>query len=71
MALINVIKVEHVPENCQTCFYGPNALDYNGKPIVRLGCAHADRQKDSILYLIGLKSGFPSYWLDHTRYERI
>lgn len=64
--------VEHkcVPENCSTCLYGPNAVGYGGKPVGRIGCAHADRQKDFMLYGMGFKWPCPSFWLDQNRFER-
>lgn len=60
---------KRVPDNCSTCLYGPNAIGYDGKPIGRLGCAHADRQKDWMRYGL-LGQTCPSYWLDHNRFER-
>lgn len=69
MSVPMVYEKKNVPENCRTCLYGPNALNYDGKPVGRLGCAHADRQKDWMLY--GIFGGrCPSYWLDQNRFER-
>ena len=69
--MIYVYEKKSVQENCATCFYGPNAVGYDGKPVNRMGCAHADRQCDSMLYLMGLKNNCPSFWLDQARFERI
>lgn len=67
-----VYEKKQIPENCGTCLYGPNALDYNGNTVKRLGCGHADRQGDFMLYMMfGASRGrCPSYWLDQIRYER-
>lgn len=64
-----VTERKEIPENCSTCLYGPNAVGWDGKPVGRLGCAHADRQQDSMVYLMGLKSQCPSYWPDQNRYD--
>lgn len=58
-----------IPENCSTCLYGPNAVGYDGRPIGRIGCAHADRQSDWMKYAI-FGADCPSYWLDQNRFER-
>lgn len=68
--MIHVIERKCIPENCKSCLYGPNAVGYDGKPVGRMGCANADRQGDSMLYLMGLKWPCPSYWLDQNRFER-
>lgn len=67
--MIYVTERKQIPENCSTCLYGPNAVGYDGQP-VRLGCGHADRQQDWMLYGLGLKGKCPSYWLDQNRYVR-
>lgn len=69
--MIKVIERKSVPEDCSTCLYGPNAVGYDGKFLTRIGCAHADRQGDSMLYLMGLKSNCPSFWLDQNRFNRV
>ena len=58
-----------VPENCSTCLYGPNAIGYDGRIVRRMGCCHADRQKDWMIYAI-FGASCPSYWLDQNRFER-
>lgn len=65
-----VYESKRVPCNCSTCLYGPNALDYNGKPVNRMGCAHADRQQDYMFYMMfGAARGVcPSFWLDQHRF---
>lgn len=67
-----VYEKKRIPENCATCLYGPNALDYNGHPVGRMGCAHAGRQKDFMFYMMfgAARGRCPSYWLDQNRYER-
>lgn len=67
--MVEVCIKKNVPENCSTCLYGPNAVGWDGKPIRRLGCAHADRQKDWMHYAL-IKSGCPSFWLDQNRFQR-
>ena len=64
-----VYEKKHIKEDCSTCLYGPNALGYNGKPVGRMGCGHADRQKDWMRYMI-YGAPCPSYWLDQHRFER-
>ena len=68
--MAKVREIRTVQEGCRTCFYGPNAIGYNGKSVNRLGCAHADRQRDWMKYAMfgGL---CPSYWLDQNRFERV
>lgn len=72
MAIIyyDVQERKRIPENCSTCLYGPNALDYDGKPINRLGCGHADRQHDFTFYMMfgAARGRCPSFWLDQNRY---
>lgn len=58
--MIQVIERKTVPANCSTCLYGPNAVGWDGKPVGRIGCAHADRQNDWMLYGMGLKGPCPS-----------
>lgn len=67
--MIEVYEKKKVPQNCATCLYGPNAIAYNGKPIGRMGCGHADRKGDWMKY--GLFGGCPSYWLDQNRFSQI
>ena len=69
--MIQVTERKIVPENCYTCLYGPNAIGWDGKPIGRLGCGHADRKEDWMLYGMGLKGPCPSFWLDQNRFERV
>lgn len=64
-----VYEKKYIPENCSTCLYGPNAIGYNGKIVRRIGCGHADRQKDWMNYAI-FGASCPSYWLDQNRFER-
>ena len=67
-----VFEKKVVPSNCGTCLYGPNALDCYGKPVKRMGCAHADRQDDFMFYMMfGASRGVcPSFWLDQHRFEQ-
>ena len=67
--MLYVIERRQVPENCSTCLYGPNAVGYGGKPVNRMGCAHADRQGDFMHYML-LGRRCPSYYLDPNRFER-
>ena len=68
--MIEVIERKCIPENCSTCLYGPNAIGWNGKPVRIIGCGHADRQGDWMLYSMGLKTHCPSFWLDPARFQR-
>lgn len=67
--MIDVCERKRVPANCKTCLYGPNAIGWDGKPVGRMGCGHADRQRDWMLYAI-YGAACPSYWLDQNRFER-
>ena len=67
--MVRVVEYKDVPETCSTCLYGPNAIGYNGKPLNRMGCAHADRQRDWMMYFI-YGSRCPSFWLDQNRFRR-
>lgn len=53
-----VYEKKEVPENCSTCLY---------LRAIGVGCAHADRQKDHLRYV--LFGNCPSWWLDHRRFE--
>ena len=68
--MIYVTERKRVPEDRSTCLYGPNAVGYDGRPVARMGCGHADRQRDFMMYMLGFKQNCPSYWLDQNRYER-
>ena len=67
--MIQVYERKFIPENCSTCLYGPNAIGWNGEPVGRIGCSHADRQKDWMLYSYGLKGICPSFWIDQNRFD--
>ena len=69
--MIQVYERKWVPENCKTCLYGPCAVGWDGKPVNRRGCAHADRQWDWMQYMLGVIGPCPSFWLDQNRFERM
>ncbi len=69
--MIQVTERKIVPENCTTCLYELKAVGWDGKPIGRIGCAHADRQGDWMLYMMGLRGLCPSFWLDQNRFDRV
>ena len=56
--MIEVFEKKQVPENCSTCLYGRGVY-----------CAHADRQKDFLHYML-TGENCPSYWLDQHRFVR-
>lgn len=67
----NLLCLYVVVDGFTPCLYGPNAVGWNGKPVGRIGCAHAGRQDDWLLYAMGLKGSCPSFWLDQNRFQRV
>lgn len=56
---IEVLTRAKVPRNCGTCLYNR-----------AYGCAHADRQKDYMKYLM-YGAHCPSYWLNQHKYTPV
>lgn len=64
-----VSKRVNIPEDCTTCLYGPNSLDWRGQPVNRCGCAHSGHQTD---YIYRRLTGFcPDWWLDQHRFTEV